>query len=74
MAGIYNATAQATEEKAGKINNANMPDLQTLIQAGIDPKTRLPIRAVNGKDGAYKAAIKANLRIIDEQDAVNRYT
>lgn len=71
MAGIYNATAQPKDTKQGKVNNACLPDLQALIQAGIDPKTRLPIRA----DGVcnYKASIKTNLRIIDEQDAVNRY-
>lgn len=73
MASINNATAQPTEKKAGKINNAGMFDLQTLIQAGIDPKTGLPIKAVNGKDGHYKAGVKALLRIMDSADAVNRY-
>lgn len=49
-------------------------DLNTLIKAGIDPKTGLPIKA-SGRD---KAGLKDNvnklLRIKDEQDAVNRYT
>lgn len=58
---------------AVKTNNACLPDLQTFIQAGIDPKTRLPIRMSCGHEGFYKEAIKKNLRIIDEQDAVNRY-
>lgn len=72
MAGVYNATAQPKDTKQGKVNNACLPDLQALIQAGIDPKTRLPIRFADGVCN-YKASIKTNLRIIDEQDAVNRY-
>lgn len=72
MAGVYNATAQPKDTKQGKVNNACLPDLQALIQAGIDPKTGLPIRFANGVCN-YKASIKTNLRIIDEQDAVNRY-
>ena len=51
--------------------NANLPDIKTLIQAGFDPKTRLP-RKVSNKYSA-KTDIKRALRIIDEQDAVNRY-
>lgn len=51
-----------------------MYDLQSLIAAGIDPKTGLPIRMGSPGHGPYKEAIKKNLRIIDEQDAVNRYT
>lgn len=51
-----------------------MYDLQSLIAAGIDPKTGLPIRMGSPGQGPYKEAIKKNLRIIDEQDAVNRYT
>lgn len=72
MASINNATAKPTEKKAGKQNNAAMHDSQTLIAAGIDPKTRLPFRAACC-NGARKEAIKKNLRILDEQDAVNRY-
>lgn len=73
MAGIYNATAQARDEKPGKVNNAAIYDVNSLIAAGINPKTGLPIRAGMAGDGVYKEAIKKNLRIIDEQDAVNRY-
>lgn len=51
-------------------NNAAIYDISTYLAAGIDPKTKLPIRS--GVCG-YKEAIKKNLRIIDEQDAVNRY-
>lgn len=54
-------------------NNAAIYDLQTLLQAGINPKTGLPTRMGDFSGGAYKEAIKKNLRIIDEQDAVNRY-
>lgn len=54
-------------------NNAAIYDLQSLIQAGINPKTGLPTRMGDFSGGAYKESIKKNLRIIDEQDAVNRY-
>lgn len=55
-------------------NNAAIYDLQTLVQAGIDPKTGLPLKVVNGLPGKLKEGIKALFRIIDEQDAVTRYT
>ena len=55
-------------------NNAAIYDLQTLIQAGIDPKTGLPLKVVNGLPSKLKEGIKALFRIIDEQDAVTRYT
>lgn len=55
-------------------NNAAIYDLQTLIQAGIDPKTGLPLKVVNGLPSKLKDGIKALFRIIDEQDAVTRYT
>lgn len=50
----------------------NLPDIQTLLQAGIDPKTGLPIRMDVGDATKIKSGVKAFLRIIDEQDAVNR--
>ena len=53
---------------------AKLPDKETLIQARIDPKTRGPIRVVNDADQVnLKNDLKRYLRIIDEQDAVNRY-
>lgn len=55
-------------------NNAAIYDLQTLVQAGIDPKTGLPLKVVNGLPCKLKEGIKALFRIIDEQDAVTRYT
>ena len=50
---------------------ARLPDIATLIQAGFDPVTHLPSRI--GCDGKLKTDMKKFLRIIDEQDAVNRY-
>ena len=55
-------------------NNAAIYDLQTLVQAGIDPKTGLPLKATQGLPSKLKEGIKALFRIIDEQDAVTRYT
>lgn len=72
MAGIYNASAQSKDPKAGKINNSRIPDLNTIIQAGMDPKTGLPTRF--SQESALQDNIKKLLRIIDEQDAINRFT
>ena len=49
----------------------NQDVINKILAAGIDPKTGLLLRAedCNG----VKSSIKAQLRIIDEQDAVNRY-
>lgn len=53
---------------------AVLPDIQTLIQAGIDPKSGLPMKVKGGVVGVdIKPEIKKFLRLIDEQDAVNRY-
>ena len=49
-----------------------IPDLKTLIQAGFDPKTGLPNKI--GTKPCLKENVKKALRLIDEQDAVNRYT
>lgn len=50
----------------------NMVDPKTYIQAGINPKTGLPIKAEN-VSVSLKDDIKRQLEIIDRQDAVNRY-
>ena len=50
----------------------NIPNLDAFYNAGIDPKTRLPIKMA--QCSKLKEGIKKTLRIIDEQDAVNRYT
>ena len=52
-------------------NNARMVDLNLLLQAGINPKTGLPVKFGTGPTS--KEDIKKVLRLIDEQDAVNRY-
>ena len=49
----------------------NQDIINKILAAGIDPKTGLPTRLA--EDGCVKSCIKAQLRIIDEQDAVNRY-
>ena len=49
---------------------AKLPDYMTLVSAGINPKTGLPIRLSNCNT---KEDIKKALRVVDEQDAVNRY-
>lgn len=58
---------------ATKNSGPYMPNLQALIAAGIDPKTGLPIKATSGSKCTLKNDIKKIVRIIDEQDAVNRY-
>lgn len=54
-------------------NNANLPDLTTFYQAGIDPRTHLPVKFSAGNKAVLKEDVKKFLRLIDEQDAVNRY-
>lgn len=53
-------------------NNARMVDVSTIIQAGFDPKTGLPIRLAEGC--GMKVNIKKNLRVMDEQNAINCFT
>ena len=50
----------------------NIPDIETLLQAGINPKTGLPIRFGN-KRCSTKEDIKKVIRKNDEQIAVNKY-
>jgi hypothetical protein len=54
-------------------NNARIIDVNSLIAAGINPKTGLPYR-MGGNQNPNKQDIKAALRIMDEQNAINRYT
>ena len=49
-----------------------LPDIATLLQAGINPKTGLPVKFGKSKKG-LKEDVKKFLRLIDEQDAINRY-
>jgi len=53
-------------------NNAVLPDLETLQQAGINPKTGLPLKFGNRRC-TTKEDIKRVIRKNDEQIAVNRY-
>lgn len=48
-----------------------LPDIKTLVAAGINPKNGMPIR-LSGKC-VSKDDVKKFLRLVDEQDAVNRY-
>ena len=54
-------------------NNAKLPNIETLIQAGIDPKTGLPSKISSMCKSHLKEDVKKALRILDETDAVNRY-
>ena len=49
-----------------------LPDLNSLIQAGINPKTGLPIK-MGPTACMLKENLKKNFRIMDEQNAINRY-
>lgn len=53
-------------------SNARLIDESLLIQAGINPKTLLPMRS-SALACDMLAGIKMALRVRDEQDAVNRY-
>lgn len=55
-------------------NNAALYDPTMLISAGINPKTGLPIKFDTSLGCISKADIKKQLRIVDEQNAVNRFT
>ena len=52
-------------------NNARLPQLDVFYQAGIDPKTGLPMKF--SSKYTLKEDVKKFLRVVDEQDAVNRY-
>lgn len=55
----------------GKNKTPFMIDPSLYKQAGIDLKTGLPTRVIEGTE--LKANMKKILRLVDEQDAVNRY-
>lgn len=54
-------------------NNARINDVNTLIQAGFNPKTGLPAKLDSDEKCLLKENIKKTLRILDEQNAINRY-
>ena len=51
---------------------AKLPQLEVLWQAGINPKTGLPAK-LGGSKETLKCDLRKFLRLVDEQDAVNRY-
>ena len=53
-------------------NNARLVDPNILIQAGIDPKTGLPIK-FGSNCSSKKADLKKLIRITDEQNAIRRF-
>ena len=53
-------------------NNARIIDVHSLIAAGIDPKTGLPIKLANNEE-FLERGIYNNLKILDEQNAINRF-
>ncbi len=55
-------------------NNARMYDPSLYEQAGVDIKTKLPSRLVRNSPKRLPVNILSLLRIIDEQDAVNKGT
>ena len=52
-------------------NNAKLPDWQLFLQAGIDPKTRLPIN-FGAPEFNLREDIQRSIEIMDTQDYVNR--
>ena len=58
-----------------ELNNAAIYDPNILLSAGIDPKTGLPLAMRGGSTCSVdKTDIRKQLRIVDEQNAINRYT
>ena len=55
------------------MGKARLTDPSVMIQAGINPKTKLPVK-MDGGGNALKYGLKKLFSIIDRQDAVNRYT
>ena len=53
--------------------SAKLPDLMTMVQMGIDPATGLPTRIGAGSDNRIKEEVRRSIRIMDEQEAINRY-
>ena len=50
-----------------------LPDIQAMITAGVDPVTGLPIKMASPYTEFTDGDAKKFLRIIDEQDFVNRF-
>jgi hypothetical protein len=56
----------------GAKNNAKIPNIDWMIKAGINPNTGLPVKLGLSNPAELKTSIKKQLRVIDEQDAVNK--
>lgn len=54
-------------------NNASIPNIEWMIQAGIDPKTGLPSKMASDDLPDLMDGVRKILRITDEQNAINRY-
>ena len=52
--------------------NAKLPNPSVTLQAGINPKTKTPVKFDLSNPANLKNSIKTQLRILDEQNAVNR--
>ena len=50
-----------------------IPNLQDLIAAGIDPHTGLPLKLIGGKPQYLVEDAMRSFRLIDEQNALNRF-
>lgn len=73
MASKINPSARP-DSKTIKYNNAGIWPIKELIAAGINPVNGLPYKMGDANDIEFKLENKELLRIIDEQDAVNRFT
>ena len=54
-------------------NNARITPTELYWQAGINPKTGLPVRLGSVEGELLKESIRKQLRVLHEQNAVNRY-
>lgn len=54
------------------MSEPRIPDLNTIIQTGVNPKTGLPLK-MGICDCQLKDNIRKQLRVLDEQNAINRY-
>lgn len=54
-------------------NKPYLPDVQSLLNAGINPKNGLPLKICNANNEAILQSINLALRVKDEQDAIMRY-
>lgn len=58
---------------SNKSRGPYLPNMEAYVAAGLNPATGLPYK-MGGNDVQTKIDIKRALRIVDEQDAVNRFT